>query len=192
LTSTIKSSDSDGKEQDVPNPTFQAWVITDQQVLSFLLPSMTKESLSQVRGCRTSVETWTVIEGNFTSVRKARTINSRITLATTKKGELSIVDYIGKMRNLDDELAAAGKPIDHDDLISYLLTSLNYQYNCVITTLITKDNLTLGDVYSQLLNFEQHVELQHSADHYANAATYGRGGTSGRGSFSGGCGLVKG
>jgi hypothetical protein len=43
---------------------------------------------------------WNVIEENFTSVTRAHTVNSRIALATTKKGDLSIVDYINKMRVL--------------------------------------------------------------------------------------------
>jgi hypothetical protein len=92
---------------------------------------MMKESLSQVRACRIVAETWTVIEGNFTSATRAHTVNSRITLAT--KGELSIADYIAKMHGLGDELAIAGKPLDDDDLISYILSDLDFDYNLVIT-----------------------------------------------------------
>jgi hypothetical protein len=153
---------------------------------------MTKVTLSQVHGCRTSAETWTVIEGNFTSARKARTINSRIVLATTKKGELSIVDYIDKMRNLSDELTAAGKPIDDDDLISYILSGLDYEYNSIVTTLVMKDNLTIAEAYSQLLSFEQRVELQCSTERYANIATHGCGSTHSCGSLHGCLGPMRG
>jgi hypothetical protein len=170
----IKSKDAD---EDVPNPVYQAWAITDQHVLGFLLSSMTKETLSQVRGCRTAAETWIVVEGNFTSATRARTVNTRIALATTKKGDLSIADYINKMHNLGDEMATVGKLIDDDDdLISYILTGLDYDYNLVITTLIVKDNLTLVEVYSQLLSFKQRIVLQQTAEHYASVATCGRGG----------------
>jgi hypothetical protein len=94
------SKDSDGKEREVTNPVFETWSLTDQQVLGFLLSSMGKESLSQVCARCTSTEMWNVIEENFTSVTRAHTVNSRIALATTKKGDLSIVDYINKMRVL--------------------------------------------------------------------------------------------
>jgi hypothetical protein len=77
---------------------------------------MTKETLSQVHRCRTTAETWTVVEGNFTSATRARIINTRIALATTKKGDLSIANYINKLCNLGDEMATGGKPIDDDDL----------------------------------------------------------------------------
>jgi hypothetical protein len=88
--------------------------------------------------CRIAAETWAVIEGNFTSVTRARTVNSRIALATTKKGDLSIVDYINKMHVLGDELTAADKPINDNDLISYIFTGLNFEYNSAVTTLVAK------------------------------------------------------
>jgi hypothetical protein len=80
------------------------------------------------------------------SATRAHTVNSRIALATTKKGDLSIVDYINRMRVLGDELATAGRPIDDNDIISYVLTGLDFEYNSVITTLVVKENLTLGEV----------------------------------------------
>jgi hypothetical protein len=113
---------------------------------------MTKESLSEVRACRTVAETWTVIEGNFTSATRARTVNSRIALATTKKGELSIADYIAKMHSLRDELAIASKPLDDDDLISYILSGLDFDYNSVVTMLVAKEKLTIGEVCITQLN----------------------------------------
>jgi hypothetical protein len=189
---TITSKDSDGTESEVTNPAYEAWSLIDQKVLRFLVSSMGKESLSQVRACRTAAETWAVIAGNFMSATRAHTVNSRIALTTTKKGDLSIVDYINKMHILGDELAAAGKPLDDDDLVSYILTGLNFEYNLVITTLIAEENLTLFEVYSQLLSFEQHLELQRSAEHYANVASHGRGNTRGKGPGRGGRGPPRG
>jgi hypothetical protein len=134
---------------------------------------MGKESISRVRAYRTSTETWTATKGNITSATRARTINSKISLATTKKGDLSIATYINKMHALGDELATSGKLIDDDDLISYILTGLDFKYNSVITMLIAKENLTLSEVHSQLLSFEQRLKLQRSLEHYANVTSHG-------------------
>jgi hypothetical protein len=38
-----------------------------------------------------------VIEGNFTSAKRAHTVNSRIALALTKKEEMSVAEYVSKM-----------------------------------------------------------------------------------------------
>jgi hypothetical protein len=185
-TSTIKSTYFDGKDKDVLNPAFQAWSIIDQHVLGFLLSFMTKESLSQVYACHTVSETWTVTEGNIMSATRAHIVNSRIALATTKKGELSIVNYITNMCTLGDELAIAGKPLNDNDLISYILVGLDFDYNSVVTMRVAKENLTICEVYSQLLSFEQPLELQGSTEHYPNVATSGRGSTRGRSAPQGG------
>jgi hypothetical protein len=134
---------------------------------------MGKQSPSQFRACGTAAKMWAVIEGNFTFATRACTVNSRIVLATTMNGDLSIVNYINKMHIFGDELATVGKPIDVDDLISYILTGLDFEYNSVVTTLVTKENVTHGEVYAQLLSFKQRLELQRSAEHYANVASHG-------------------
>jgi hypothetical protein len=159
LVKIVRVKNSDGKEE-VPNSEFWLWSTTDQQVLGFLLSSMTKYVLAQVTPCRTTSETWQVIEVNFTLAKRARTINSRIALATTKKGELSVEEYVNKMRFLGDELAAAGKPIDNDKLISYIFADLDFEYNSVVITLLAKEVLTVDDIYSHLINFKQHLPLK--------------------------------
>jgi hypothetical protein len=47
-----------------------------------------------------------------------------------------------------DKLAAVGKPIDDDELIFYMFTGLDFEYNSVVSTLLAKEVLTVGDVYS--------------------------------------------
>jgi ribosomal protein L17 len=139
---------------------------------------MMKDVMSQATAYRTANETWKVVEGNFTSAKRARTVNSRVALATTKKEDISVEEYVNKMCFLGDELSAVVKQINDDELISYIFADLDQEYNTIITTLLTKETLTIGDVYSQLLNFEQCLALQR--------ATHGRGTTRGRGGPWGG------
>jgi hypothetical protein len=44
----ITGKGSDGKEVELPNPAYEEWYTNDQQVLSFILGSLTREVLSQV------------------------------------------------------------------------------------------------------------------------------------------------
>ncbi|CAN6312345.1 unnamed protein product [Urochloa humidicola] len=167
LTSVIKApaamiKEKQGeKEVDVPNPAHGEWVAVDQQVLGYLLSTMSKDILSQVAACKTAAETWAVVETMFSSMTKARSINTRIALATTKKGDLSITEYIGKMRSFRDEMANSGKPLDNDELVSYILTGIDSDdYNPIVTTLIARvEPVTVGEAYAQLLSFEQRMEL---------------------------------
>jgi hypothetical protein len=88
---------------------------------------------------------------------------------------------------LGDELASADKPIDDDELISYIFVGLDYEYNLVVTTLLGKEVLTIGYIYSQLLHFEQCLTLETTTgEHNSMDANHGRGTTHGRGGPRGG------
>lgn len=79
----------------------------------------------------------------------------RTKLATTRKGDMSVVVYFAKMRGYVDEMAAAGKKLDDDDIITYILSGLDSNYNSFIENVSSKaDPVSLSDVYAQLLSTE--------------------------------------
>jgi hypothetical protein len=119
----------------------------------------------------------------FTQTR-ARSVNTRIALATTRKNQLSISDYFTKMRSYADEMASAGTALTDEELVSYILAGLDEDYNPVFTAIVARtDSVTLGDLYTQLLSFEQHLALQAGGSRggagSALAASHSRGGLSG-------------
>jgi hypothetical protein len=87
------------------------------------------------------------------------------------------------------------KKIDDEELISYILAGLDYEYNSLVSSIAARvEPVTLGDMYSQLLAFETRLKLQNGAQTHAaglpvppphasvNSASRGRGGFScGRG-----------
>jgi hypothetical protein len=107
LTAEIVSKDNDDKTIKTPNPAHESWLAQDQQVLSFLLSSLSKEILSSAASKSTAALAWKEIEGMFSSQTRARVVNTRMTLANTKKGNTSTVEYFAKMRALGDEMNAA-------------------------------------------------------------------------------------
>jgi hypothetical protein len=81
--------DSAGKVIMMLNPDFEDWDAADQQVLSYLLGSLSKEILIHVSTCTTVAEAWVAIQGVFASRMHACTVNIRLALGTTRKGNLS-------------------------------------------------------------------------------------------------------
>jgi hypothetical protein len=75
---TIKDKDS----KDVPNPEYDLWVTQDQQVLNYLLSSVSRDIFTQIATLLTSVKAWVVIESMFASQSRAHVINTRMSLAT--------------------------------------------------------------------------------------------------------------
>jgi hypothetical protein len=77
----------DDKESPVPNPDYETWIAKDQQVLNYLLSSLSKEIFSQVTAlAETAATAWAAIEGVFASQSRARVISTRMALATDPRG----------------------------------------------------------------------------------------------------------
>jgi hypothetical protein len=78
------------------NPEYIWWAALEQQVLGFLITSMSKEVMGQVSSYTTPQEVWNMLEQTYAVQSRARTVNTRIALAMTRKGNLSISEYVTK------------------------------------------------------------------------------------------------
>jgi len=123
---------------------------------------LSREVLTQVATCTYDAQLWKVLEDMYASQTRARIVNTRIALTTTQKGNMTIAEYVGKMKTLADEMATAGKPIDDEELVSYIITGLDLEYNPVISAVLARvEPITVNELYTQLTNFEQRVDLWH-------------------------------
>ncbi|XP_012701436.1 uncharacterized protein LOC105914402 [Setaria italica] len=182
----IEEKKADGTTIKVPNPTYADWFAEDQKVLGLILSSVGKEVQPQVVAAVTAAEAWGVIENMFSAQTRAKTMNVRLPLATTRKGNQTIAEYFAKMKGYADEMAAAGKPMDDEDLAAHICNGLDAEFNPVVTSVTARtEPLSIHELYSQLLSFDTRLELQDGSGFSANAAN--RGGRSGSGgSGSGG------
>jgi hypothetical protein len=48
---------------------------------------------------------------------------------------MSISDYIVKMKSLADEMTSAGKALEEEELVSYILAGLVFDYNPVVSVI---------------------------------------------------------
>ncbi|KAJ0963639.1 hypothetical protein J5N97_028761 [Dioscorea zingiberensis] len=157
---TITQATTEGATQ-VPNPT---WLQQDQLVLSVLLSSLSEEVLSQVLFLSTSFDVWTTLERMFSSQSRARIMQIRLELSTTQKKELSVLDYFNKMKGLADTLVAIGQPLRDEEVITYILTGLDSDFDPFVTSITTRtDPMSLNDLYVHLLSYEMCMELKNSA-----------------------------
>jgi glutathionylspermidine synthase len=116
--------------------------------------------LVQVAALPTAAEVWKHIETLFASQSHARVINTRMALAITQKGSFTTAEYIAKMKSLANEMAPAGKKLDDEELISYVLAGLDAEYNSLVSSIAPRvEAITFGELYSQLLAFENRLDL---------------------------------
>jgi hypothetical protein len=59
-------------------------------------------------------------------------------LATTQKGSSMTSEYLSKMKMLADEMASAGKKLDDEELCSYILAGLNFEYNSLVSSIAAR------------------------------------------------------
>jgi hypothetical protein len=133
-----------------------------------------------------AAEAWTVIETMFMSKTHTRAVNTRLVLVTTQKGSSTVTEYVAKMRTLGDEMAAAGRPLEDEELVEYILTGLDDEYDSVVSSIPARSKpVSVSELYSQLLAFETRLDLRsnHNNSSGSSASAANRRGRGGPGRF---------
>ena len=72
-----------------------------------------------------------------------------------RKKELSVADYYNKVKNLADTLSVIGQPLQEEEIISYMLAKLDYEYDALVTSISTRTNpIFLTNLYTHMLSYE--------------------------------------
>jgi hypothetical protein len=145
--------EKDSKMVMILNPEYAGWRVRDQHVLTYLVTSLSLEVLAGVTSNSTSVDMWAAITKMFVSQSCSHVLHLRKQLVATRKGNKSISVYFSTMCGYADELAATGKPLDDDDVVSYILNGLDADYNSLIEQVNgTTKPISPEALYSRLLD----------------------------------------
>jgi hypothetical protein len=124
--------------------------------------------LSSVYGLDTSRQVWDSLATRFASHSRSRISYLKKQLQTLQQGSKSCTEFLTQAKSWADQLRAVGKPVDDDDLISYIMSGLNPSYISFISSfnLLTRQTtVTLEDFQAELLNHEILLaNQQHSTD----------------------------
>ncbi|KAJ0008371.1 hypothetical protein Pint_29726 [Pistacia integerrima] len=162
--------------EDAPNPTYAIWFRKDNCVKSWILASISEKLVASLYGTRTAKQAWDSLQTRFASASRSRVALLKRRIQTLSQGNKICSAYLDEAKAIADQLAAASKPMDDQDLISHLLGGLKVSYTPFITsyTLSTRNvDLTLEDFQAELFSFETLLENQQQTNadpHYAFAA----------------------
>ena len=132
-----------------PIPLYGPWLLKDQQVLSYLLNSLTQEILAQVIDKDSTSDLWTALTTLFAVQSQSRITNIRMAISNTKKGNMSSNAFIAKMKNLGDELAAAGRPVTDPKMVDYILAGLDRDYDPIVAAIgAIKNSISVDDLFT--------------------------------------------
>jgi hypothetical protein len=124
---------------------------------------------------------WVAISQSFASQSWSCVLHLRNQLVMTRKGDMSIASYFSTIRGYTDEMVAAGKPLDDDDVISNIFNGLDADYNSLIEQVNgMTETISSETLYSRLLDTEARVvsqKMEREQYHMvANATARGGGG----------------
>nr|XP_016498969.1 PREDICTED: uncharacterized protein LOC107817626 isoform X2 [Nicotiana tabacum] len=177
--STIITEDGNS----ILNPAFR--VQLDSIVLSWIQATIYQEILQVIlrpNHSLTSREAWLEIERLFRDQVSSRTLQLKVQFHNLKKGDLSINDYVHRLKTIADSLNSIGNPILETDLVLQILSVLPSDYMPVSTSISTRITVpSFTDTHSllslheaQLSNFSAtnldlsvtaFVAKQHSTPH---------------------------
>jgi hypothetical protein len=178
LEKTLEIEDAEKKKSTVPNPAYTAWISRDQTVLGWVLQTLSPEVTAHVVVLETSAAVWAVVINMFSSASRTRINHLRGLLNNTKKNSLTANQFFAKMKGYASELAAAGKPVEEDEMIYYIVNGLDKTYNSLMSsvenpaTTITLDDLfgmvSSHDMCQEMLKDPSQDEVFHSSANVAH------------------------
>ncbi|KAG8502477.1 hypothetical protein CXB51_000392 [Gossypium anomalum] len=122
-------ADSDG--QIVENLVFLAYKKQDKFLASWLLSTVTNEVLVHLTTAKTSFDVWTTIERRFGTTSTLKISSMRHALYSIKKSNLTITEYVSKVKTLCDNLTAVGSLVTEAEQVSVILAGLSVEYESV-------------------------------------------------------------
>ena len=113
----------------------------------------------------TSKQVWTALQTRFSSQSRSRISHLKRQLQTLTQSTKSCSDYLENAKNLADQLVAAGKPVDDQDLIFFLLGGLQSSYTPFVTSFnfaSRNTDFTFEDFQAKLLGYENLLDVNQS------------------------------
>ncbi|KAM2012136.1 hypothetical protein ACFX1T_024034 [Malus domestica] len=127
--------------------------------MQLFIGTLSVTGTSCIIGCTHASEMWMSLHDRFSTVTKASIFQLKTELQNIKKGTESISQYLQRVKDARDHLAAAGVSFDDDDIIIITLKWLPSEYNTFRTVIRRRDNvISLKDFRAQLLAEEAVIE----------------------------------
>ncbi|CAI8600779.1 unnamed protein product [Vicia faba] len=103
----------------------------------------------------TSYDAWTSLARAFSNRSQSKIKSLRERLSSITKGNSFVSTYLHSIRNIADELALIGHPIDNLEMVIHSLNGLGSTFRDFTTTIRTHDSsIAFNELYDKLVDFE--------------------------------------
>jgi len=163
--------DDNAAKNEFINPAYTSWQSRDQLLLSWIISFISPALVASLYGLDSSFLAWQSLAARFASQSKSRISHLKRQLQNLQQGSLTCALYLTEAKFLADQLSAVVKPVDDDDLISFIIGGLNPTFTHFITSYsfhTREASMSFFDFRSELLNHEiilnRHAPLNHAPE----------------------------
>jgi hypothetical protein len=145
------------------NHAYTVWQKKDQHLLSWIICLLEPFLVSSMYGIDTAHGAWSLLSTRYAAQSRSRISHLKRQLQSIQQGSKSCNEYLQVAKKYADQLAAVGKPLEDDDLISFIISGLNPTVNTFITAFsfaVRKTEMSFVDFQSELLSHETLLENQ--------------------------------
>lgn len=131
---------------------------TSQKALALIGLYVKEHHLPLLDRCNTAHEAWSQLEAVYQAKSNARKLQLRKQLSQLKMGRGEpLTKYVGRAREIQDQLRAAGHEIQDQEVAWSVLAGLPSDYDTVVTVLetTTDKDMSLEEILPKLLQVEQ-------------------------------------
>ncbi|OVA06143.1 hypothetical protein BVC80_1635g17 [Macleaya cordata] len=174
----------------IPNPAYEDWECLDQTLLTWINSSLTDPIKAECVNKPSSRDVWRYLEQTYATLNPARLLQLKTSLSRIQKGNLSISEYVLKIKEIADSLASVLEPVSDLELVSTTLRGLGPDYAPFYAAITTWPTLpSFSELHALLLHHETHFlylqSLQNPVSDLTNSsAFYSGSSSSSRGQFS--------
>ncbi|KAG8483654.1 hypothetical protein CXB51_023307 [Gossypium anomalum] len=143
-----------------PNPEFDRFEQQDSALASWLLSSVSPSVLPHLIGLNTSSQIWNALVGVYGSKSTSQLMFYRRALHSQRKADLSMREFLMKVKSFCDRLAGCGEIISEQEHVTAILNGLPAEYESVVT-IITASPVpySVQGVTTMLLDAEARQQL---------------------------------
>ncbi|KAI0493654.1 hypothetical protein KFK09_023775 [Dendrobium nobile] len=170
---------------------FKLLNLIEQNLVVALLSTISPSVLPYILNLTSARDIWSTLELRLQPSNRSRVIQLKNELYRVQMGDLTMMQYLTKIKALVDNIVAAGSHLDSEDIILHILNGLPQSYNPFKTSICTSQlPISLEVLYSLLCSEEIHQQTEVQRDTslltdntvlYANRAASSRGRNTSRG-----------
>ena len=138
---------------------FLEWEQQDALICTWLLSTISDSLLPKLVECKHAWQVWTEIHRYFDTLLSTKARQLRSELRRLTKGTLTIEELMKRTREISESLVSIGDPVPLRNLIEIVLDSLPEEYDSIVASVNSKDELSsLDELESSLLAHESRLE----------------------------------